>query len=259
MNNRPFGFLSSLILVLLLHPLAPAAAVASGVQSPAVGVSIVPPAGKAAPSEEDARFRRLYGEAKYPDIVKRYKSTDRVRKLSADNQSRLMQVMLPHHSAAFIKTMTPLLADDELANLALVAAIRAGRSMALDEIVARRLNRTKTGRVALALNAGSLPPAPYALVPLRDARLAVIQQFFFTEAAPDVRAATLESLMVLTTEAFKKNGFTPDVPPPPATFAPKSVTHFALKLAVLPYVENAESFMSSFDAVANGVDQKASR
>ena len=204
-----------------------------------------------AAASEDLTLRQLYVSGNYREIAKRYRSADRIGKLTPEGRALLVNVLIPEHAGQLLNAISPVLSDDELANTALVAAIRSKGPVQVNDVGVRRLGRTKAGRLALALNARTLPPAPKALVPLREARLAVVERYFFTDSTPDARAEALQALVRLTTEAFKSNRFSPDVPAPPAGFAPKNITHFALKLAILPYLDSPDTFMSSFDAVSD--------
>lgn len=211
-----------------------------------------------ADSSEDVKLRELYRDANYTEIVKRYRSAGRVRNLSPEGLALLVNALIPDHAGELLTALTPIVSDDDLANLALQAAIR-GKHIDFSDVGVRRLNRTRTGRVALALNGRALPPAPAALAQLRAARLTVLERFFFSDATPDARAEALRALVMLTTDAFKNNRFSADVPPPPAEFAPKDLTDLALKLSLLPYLDEPTKFVSSIRTYSNGSSNGASR
>lgn len=249
-----------LIALLLVQPLsAPLGAVSPG--PPATMPGVVRHADQSALAlspdsrplnEEDTRLRRLYTTAKVDDIARRYRSAGRVRDLSPTSRVLLLQVLLPEHATSVLEAFAPILADEELACVALVAVLRANAPIRPSDTVARRLARTSDGRLAMTLNTRNVPPAPRPLASLRAARLAVIEEYFFKQDSPDAQAAALERLVHLTMDAFKTGQFTPNAPAPPIRVAPRNVTDLALKLAVLPYVTHSNEFLALFDAVVNG-------
>lgn len=204
-----------------------------------------------AAGSEDTTLRTLYAKADYREIVKRFRDAGRVRQLSPDSRRLLVKAMLPDHSAELLGALMPSASDDELAVVAVVAAVRGVGRWDLEEAWIRRLRRTNTGRLAIVVNTRAFPAAPRALAPIRDARVAVIERFFLNAATPDAKAEALHTLVTLTTEAFKKDRFSPELPAPPPVVAPTTLAELALKLSVLPYVDQPEEVMTLFSAVGD--------
>lgn len=203
-------------------------------------------------TEEDRALQRFYASADYNAIARRYRSSDRVRKLSTESRPFLVRALLPEHSSQLFEGLVPVVSDSELRDVALTAVLRNRTAIRFSESATRRLNRSSAGRFVLMLNNRTMPLAPRALAPLREARMAVIDAFFFKPASPDQQGRALQTLATLTIEAFRNGTFSTDVPAPPTAFAPRNVTDLALKLALLPYISDADGFVSLFRAVNVG-------
>jgi hypothetical protein len=199
---------------------------------------------------EDDRIRELFTAGEYQEIANRYVSDRRIRELSPEGIDMMVRALLEVEPVSAVARLESVLSDADLANLALVVALRFGRSMEVSERAVVRLGRNDTGRTALAVAIGVVRTggAPNELVRLRNH---VLGEFFGAGASGANGIDALRDLTWLTARYFREGRFGIETPAPPVRIRASTIEEFALELTVLPYVSDPEGFLETWFRVAD--------
>lgn len=209
--------------------------------------------------KDDKKLEELFRRGDDSGIVHRYRSTDRIKELSPAFQDRLLQYLIERRPEMVLETFSRLIStNDEVAAFAIVAALRAGRPITISRQLQWRISQSTLKQLSAMVNRHELPPAGPSGAVVRNARQAALNAYFFKSDTSLVeRRKALHELADRTTEAFRKNTFTPEAPSPPTGWTARSEEQFVLQLGLLAYMKSShfETFFRWFERVSGTTEE----